>query len=95
MGPDKYGRLGWEANEARVGEVVGPVKSNQGYSVFEILEKEPGRQHSFEKARIRVAEHLRRELVNDGAEALVTRLNAKYSRGIKIYEAHLQPFADM
>ena len=93
MRPDKYGRLGWEAMEARIGEVVGPVKSGQGYSVFEVLKKTPGRQRSFEEAKIRVAEHLRQELVNDGAEAMVQRLNDKYRGGVHVYEAHLQPFA--
>ena len=92
MRPDKYGRLGWEAKEARIGEVVGPVKSTQGYSVFEVLKKTPGRQHSFEEAKIRVAGHLRQELVNTGAEALVQRLNGKYRDGIEVFDSHLRRF---
>ena len=90
MRPDKYGRLGWAAKEAEIGEVVGPVKSTQGYSVFEVLKKEPGRQHSFEESRIRVAEHLRQERINAGAAALVERLNDKYSESIQVFEAHLK-----
>ena len=90
MRPDKYGRLGWAAKEAEIGEVVGPVKSTQGYSVFEVLKKEPGRQHSFEESRIRVAEHLRQERINAGAAALVERLNEKYSESIQVFEAHLK-----
>jgi len=92
MRPDKYGRLGWEAKDASIGEVVGPVKSSQGYSVFEVLKKTPGRQHSFEESKIRVGGHMRQERINEGAAALVERLNHKYRDGIKIYEAHLQSF---
>ena len=94
MRPDKYGRLGWAAKEAEIGEVVGPIKSTQGYSVFEVLKKEPGRQHSFEESRIRVAEHLRQERINAGAAALVERLNDKYSEGIQLFETHLQAAGD-
>ena len=41
LNPDKYGKLGWEAKDAQVGEVVGPVKTNNGYSVFKVLKKLP------------------------------------------------------
>ena len=95
MRPDKYGRLGWEAKEAEIGEVVGPVKSSQGYSVFEVLKKEPGRPHSFEESKIRVAGHVRQERINAGAAALVERLNDKYSKGIQLFEAHLQAGGDV
>ena len=95
MRPDKYGRLGWAAKEAEIGEVVGPIKSTQGYSVFEVLKKEPGRQHSFEESRIRVAEHLRQARINAGAAALVERLNDKYSEGIQLFETHLQAAGDV
>jgi peptidyl-prolyl cis-trans isomerase C len=90
MRPDKYGRLGWEAKEAEIGEVVGPVKSTQGYSVFEVLKKVPGQQYNFEESRIRVTGHLRQERINAGAAALVERLNDKYSEGIQLFETHLQ-----
>ena len=90
--PDKYGRVGWEAQDAEVGEIVGPVKTEQGYSVFKVLRKISGHQTSFERARVRAARHLRRELADQKFEEFLRRLQEKYQDRVIIYEDHLEAY---
>jgi len=90
--PDKYGNVGWEAKSAEVGDIVGPVKSKQGYSIFKVLKKIPGYQQNFEEAKGRAAAHLRQEMVQQGIEDLLERLRARYENQVEIYEDHLQAY---
>lgn len=62
MRPDKYGRVGFEASEAEVGQIVGPIRTNQGYSIFEVLKKIPGYQETFEEVAHRARWHLAQDL---------------------------------
>ncbi|MBM3280403.1 MAG: peptidyl-prolyl cis-trans isomerase [Candidatus Handelsmanbacteria bacterium] len=91
--PDKYGEVGLEAQHAQVGQIVGPVKSSQGYSVFKVVSKTPAQPHSFEDSRIRAAYHLKQELAEERFEELIRRLNQKYAGQIQRYEDHLQAYA--
>ncbi len=91
LNPDKYGKLGWEANDAQVGEVVGPIKTNNGYSVFKVLKKIPAQQMSFVEAKGRVRSHMRMELSESMFDEFVTELKRQYADQIRIYEENLPP----
>ncbi|MBI2503784.1 MAG: peptidyl-prolyl cis-trans isomerase [Candidatus Latescibacteria bacterium] len=91
--PEKYGEVGIEAQHAQVGQLVGPVKSTQGYSVFKVLAKSPSQPQSFEECRIRVSFHLKQDLAEQKFEELIQRLNKKYAGLVQLYEDHLQAYA--
>ena len=91
LNPDKYGKLGWEAKDAQVGEVVGPIKTNNGYSVFKVLKKIPAQEMSFDQAKGRVRSHLRMELSESMFDEFVTELKRQYADQIRIYEENLPP----
>ena len=91
MRPDKYGRVGFEASEADVGEIVGPVKTSQGFSVFKVLKKIPGYQESFEEARFRAQWHLKQDRAVEDFDRFVGRL--RESTGVfRIVEPNLEAF---
>ncbi len=92
--PDMYGKVGWEAKDAQVGEVVGPVESAQGYSVFKVLRKVPAYQQSFAKDKFRAAHHLRQDLAIQRFEELLQRLNQRYADRVKIHDEHFQAFLE-
>ena len=81
--------MGLEAQQARVGQVVGPVKTAQGYSVFKVLGKTPARPLSFAESKIRAASHLRQDLAEERFAELIKQLNRQYADRVEIYEGHL------
>ncbi len=87
--PDKYGNLGWEARDAEVGQIVGPVKTAQGFTVFKVLNKIPARQQSFDEVWGRVRSHLLQDLTHERFDALLAKLNEQYADQIHIYENRL------
>ena len=94
MRPDKYGKVGWEAKDAQVGEVVGPVKSSQGFSVFKVLKKIPAYQQTFAEDKIRAEGHLRQDLVQRAFEELQRQLNRRYADRIHIFEGRFEAYLD-
>ena len=88
--PDKYGNMGWEANNAAVGEIVGPIKTGQGFTVFKVLKKIPGGQQSFEETWGRVRSHLLQDLTQQRFDELLVKLKDQYADQIQIYEDRLQ-----
>ena len=91
MRPDKYGHVGFEASEAEVGQIVGPIRSFQGFSVFRVLKKIPGYQESYEEARIRAGWHLKQDLVVENFDRYVTSLRER-SGAYLIVESNLEAF---
>ena len=89
LSPDKYGKLGWEAKDAQIGEIVGPVKTNNGYSVFKVLKKIPEKDMSFREARGRVRSHMRMDLSETMFKELVADLKRQYADKIHIFEENL------
>ena len=89
MSPDKYGRIGQEAYNAKVGDVVGPLKTSQGYSVFKVTKRLPGQEYGYEQSRFRVRSHLRQDLVTQGFEELLQRLRERYADRITVEEEKL------
>ena len=89
LSPDKYGKLGWEAKDAQIGEIVGPVKTNNGYSVFKVLKKIPQRDMSFRESKGRVRSHIRMDLSETMFKELVADLKRQYADKIHIFEENL------
>ncbi len=87
--PDKYGNIGWEAKDAAVGQIVGPVKTAQGFAVFKVLKKVPRRQQSLDEVWGRVRSHLLQDQARERFDALLVKLNAQYADQIHIYEDRL------
>ena len=87
--PDKYGNLGWEAKNAEVGQIVGPVKTAQGFTVFKVLNKVPGHQQSLDEVWGRVRAHLLQDLTQERFDALLVKLKNQYSDQIHSYEDRL------
>jgi parvulin-like peptidyl-prolyl isomerase len=88
--PDKYGNMGWEAENAEIGQIVGPVKSAQGFTVFKVLKKIPGYQQSFDDIWGRVHAHLIQDQTKERFEELLAKLKDQYGNQIQIYEERLQ-----
>jgi peptidyl-prolyl cis-trans isomerase C len=92
LNPDKYGKLGWEAKDAEVGEIVGPIKTNNGYSVFKVLKKIPEQEVEFEQTIGRVRAHLRQDLSEDYFDEFVSKLRRQYKDQIVIYDENLEAY---
>ena len=88
--PDKYGNLGWEAKNAEVGQIVGPVKTAQGFTIFKVLKKIPRRQQSLDEVWGRARSHLLQDLTQERFDALLAKLNDQYADQIHIYEERLR-----
>ena len=88
--PDKYGNLGWEAKNAEVGQIVGPVKTAQGFTIFKVLKKIPGHQQSLDEVWGRARSHLLQDLTQERFDALLAKLNDQYADQIHIYEDRLR-----
>jgi parvulin-like peptidyl-prolyl isomerase len=87
--PDKYGNMGWEAENAEIGQIVGPVKTAQGFTVFKVLKKIPGFQQSFDDIWGRVRAHLIQDLTKERFDELLAKLKDQYGNQIQIYEERL------
>jgi parvulin-like peptidyl-prolyl isomerase len=90
LSPNKYGSMGWEAENAQVGEIVGPIKTAQGFNIFKVLKKIPGYQQSFEETWGRVRAHLLQDLTQERFNQLLVKLKGQYADHIQIYEDRLQ-----
>ena len=88
--PDKYGNLGWEAKNAEIGQIVGPVKTAQGFTIFKVLKKIPRRQQSLDEVWGRARSHLLQDLTQERFDALLAKLNDQYADQIHIYEDRLR-----
>ena len=88
--PDKYGNMGWEAKDAEIGQIVGPVKTAQGFSVFKVLKKVPARQQSFDEVWGRTRSHWIQDQTQERFDELLVKLRDQYAGQIQIYETRLQ-----
>ncbi len=91
MRPDKYGRVGFEASEAEIGEIVGPIRTFQGYSVFKVLRKIPGYRESFEEAQARASWHLKQDLTVADFDRYVLRLRERSNKH-RVVESNFEAF---
>lgn len=66
---------------ARVGELVGPVRTGFGYHLLEIVERREARQRPFEEVREQIRNRLAAEGANTLAEERARQLHAELSAG--------------
>ena len=82
--------MGWEAKDAEIGQIVGPVKTAQGFSVFKVLKKVPARQQSFDEVWGRTRSHWIQDQTQERFDELLVKLRDQYAGQIQIYETRLQ-----
>lgn len=70
----QYGAIGRLASEANIGDLVGPVKVGQDWSVFRVISKEDPRPEDFDQVKQRVKTDLRREMRQQVEDAWVDSL---------------------
>lgn len=74
--------------DLKVGEVGGPLKVPEGYSVFKVIRREPAKPKSFNAAsQKRAAAYVRIDKAKRGYVTYVRHLREKY--GIEIFPAHI------
>jgi hypothetical protein len=82
---------------AEVGQLVGPLKAKEetqeGYSIFKVLEKLPQQPEPFEQVRKRVEATTRDRKADEMFERFVRSLRAKYASKISIDDNHLRKAA--
>lgn len=82
------------AREVEPGELVGPVETQGGYSVFKVLSRK-GEQETFAEARKRVQATVNWIKKQQVFEAFVAELRQKYAAQVEVREDHLrQVFSD-
>ena len=86
----RFPRLVPAVMEAPVGQIVGPLEVEGGYSVFRVLRWDPEGIQPYEAAQARARILLRREREARGLAMFVQSLRQKYAAQIKVHDAHLQ-----
>ncbi len=74
---------------AKDGELVGPVKLHDGYSVFKIARREKGERQSFAQARRQIEGILRRSEERQQFNIFLEDLRRKYADQVEIDTEHL------
>ena len=80
-----YGELVSRALEAEPGQLVGPVATKEGYSVFRLLEKSGGQLQPFEAVKDRAQATLRFHKEEELFNALVAALRQKYADQVRLF----------
>jgi len=75
--------------QAPAGKVVGPVRIEDGYSLFEVLHREGGEVQPFEEVERRARAFVRQEKRAQLFEALIDRLMDKYAARLTVYRSGL------
>ena len=83
----KFGNLGKIASQMKIGEVYGPIKLDEGYSVFQLIGSETDTT-TYEKSFDEIKQELKMKLTLSKFEKLVNKYNAQLANkyGVKIYE---------
>ncbi|NQT34835.1 peptidylprolyl isomerase [bacterium] len=89
LGPftkDKYGPLSRKAFDLEIGEVAGPIKAGNMYSVIKLIERTPKRVKTFDESRRQIESNIRFErqksLKNSWVEELKEYYNLKYYKDV-------------
>ncbi len=77
------------AFEAQEGELIGPIKSYDGYAVFRLLRREGGELQPFEQVRRRAAGMLRQRRETELISELIKGLREKYEEEVVLYADRL------
>lgn len=74
---------------AQPGELVGPVPVHDGFSVFEIVRRQPGERLPFAQVRRQIGDMLRRAAERERFQAYIETLRRQYADQIQIDQARL------
>lgn len=77
------------AEKAEIGALTGPVKIDEGYSIFKVLSRERKRE-TFQEAEWRVRSQLRREKNRKAFNQFIEEVRSKYASKVAIREDNLK-----
>ncbi len=84
----QFGGFVEAAVEAAIGELTGPVKVQEGYSIFKVLSRERKRE-TFAEAEMRVRSQLRRQRHRNAFNEYMEQLRSRYESAVSIHEDRL------
>ena len=85
----QFGGFVEAAVEAEIGELTGPVKVQEGYSIFKVLSRERKRE-TFAEAEMRVRSQLRRQKHRNAFNEYMEELRRRYESEVSIHEDRLE-----
>ena len=85
----QFGGFVEAAVEAEIGELTGPVKVQEGYSIFKVLSRERKRE-TFAEAEMRVKSQLRRQRYRNAFNEYMEQLRSRYESEVSIHEDRLE-----
>ena len=85
----QFGGFVEAAVEAEIGELTGPVKVQEGYSIFKVLSRERKRE-TFAEAEMRARSQLRRERHRNAFNEYMEELRSRYESEVSIHEDRLE-----
>ena len=85
----QFGGFVEAAVEAEIGELTGPVKVQEGYSIFKVLSRERKRE-TFAEAEMRVRSQLRRQKHRNAFNEYMEELRSRYESEVSIHEDRLE-----
>ena len=74
---------------AQPGELVGPVQVHDGFSVFEIVHRQPGKRLPFAQVRRQIGDILRRAAQRERFQAYIETLRHQYAERIRVDQTQL------
>lgn len=74
---------------AQPGELVGPIPVHDGFSVFEIVRRQPGERMPFAQVRRQIGDMLRRAAERERFQAYIETLRRQYADQIQVDQARL------
>lgn len=74
------------AMEAEVGELVGPLRVAEGYSLFQVEERQEAGPQSFERLRPRLRLEIRRNKEGAAVDSLIGRLRERYAARVEWHD---------
>lgn len=85
----QFGGFVEAAVEAAIGELTGPVKVQEGYSIFEVLSRERKRE-TFAEAEMSIRSQLRRKRHRNAFNEYMEELHNRYESEVSIHEDRLK-----
>ena len=85
----QFGGFVEAAVEAEIGELTGPVKVQEGYSIFKVLSRERKRE-TFAEAEMRVRSQLRRQRHRNAFNEYMEELRSRYESEVSTHEDRLE-----
>ena len=85
---NSYGELSKVAIKIEIGKITGPLKFNNGYSIFRVLSREKEQAQSYDKVKLKVRSDLAKELKQQKKEMWEGKIRNLYR--IRIYSEILE-----